>query len=151
MKRTITLFATLSALILSSLAFAQNSSINTVAVQGYDVVSYHIGDGTPAKGNGGNVAYFKGETYLFSNADNKAAFEADPDKYVPAYGGYCAFGVTGGRKFVGDPLAYRVVDGTLYLNLSKQVQERWIQNIPGNIERADQRWPEIKDIHPSAL
>ena len=151
MKRFITLFATLSLLMLSSLAFAQDSSINTVAVQGYDVVSYHIGDGTPAKGNGGNVVYFKGETYLFSNADNKAAFEADPERYVPAYGGYCAFGVTGGRKFVGDPLAYRVVDGTLYLNLSKQVQERWIQNIPGNIERADQRWPEIKDIHPSAL
>ena len=151
MKRFIALFVALPVLMLSSLAIAQDSSINTVAVQGYDVVSYHIGSGVPTKGNGGNVAYFNGETYLFSNADNKAAFEADPEKYVPAYGGYCAFGVTGGRKFVGDPLAYRVVDGTLYLNLSKQVQERWIQNIPGNIERADQRWPEIKDIHPSEL
>ena len=101
------LFA-VSALVMSGLVMADHS-INTVAVQGYDVVSYQQGDGTPAKGNGGNVAYFNGETYLFSNADNKAAFEANPEKYVPAYGGYCAFGVTGGRKFVGDPLAYRVV------------------------------------------
>ena len=143
------LFA-VSALVMSGLVMADHS-INTVAVQGYDVVSYQQGDGIPAKGNGGNVAYFNGETYLFSNADNKEAFEADPEKYVPAYGGYCAFGVTGGRKFVGDPLAYRVVDGTLYLNLSKQVQERWIQNIPGNIERANERWPGIKDVHPSEL
>lgn len=151
MKKYIALLVALPVLMLSSLAFAQDASINTVAVQGYDVVSYHIGDGTPAKGNGGNVAYFNGITYLFSNAENKAAFEANPEKYVPAYGGYCAFGVTGGRKFVGDPLAYRVVEGTLYLNLSKQVQERWIQDIPGNIERANNRWPEIKDIHPSEL
>ncbi|MEM7053649.1 MAG: YHS domain-containing (seleno)protein [Pseudomonadota bacterium] len=151
MTRQISLFIATTLLAFAGITSAYGNSINTVAVQGYDVVSYHQGDGTPAKGNGGNVAYFNDEIYLFSNAENKATFEASPQEYVPAYGGYCAFGVTGGRKFVGDPLAYRVVDGTLYLNLSKQVQERWIQNIPGNIERADQRWPAIKDTHPADL
>ncbi|MEN1728227.1 MAG: YHS domain-containing (seleno)protein [Pseudomonadota bacterium] len=132
-------------------AASADVSTSTVALQGYDVVSYFEGDGVPVKGSGRQVAYHEGEVYLFSSRGNRRAFEANPEQYLPAYGGFCAFGVTGGNKLVGDPLAYRVVDDTLYLNVNEQIQERWARNIPRNIERADERWPEIKDIHPADL
>lgn len=151
MKRLLLPFFALALLVIPSLAQAGDVTVDTVAVQGYDIVSYHQGDGAPQKGTGNAVAYHNGHAYLFANAKNKKTFEANPAKYLPAYGGYCAFGVTKGKKFVGDPLAYRVVDGTLYLNLSKDVQKVWLKDVPGNIETANEKWPEIKDTHASKL
>lgn len=151
MKRIFLPLLALAVLVFPGLSRADSHShdadvaVNTVAVQGYDLVSYHQGDGVPVKGNGNNVAYSHGATYLFANADNKKAFEASPAKYLPAYGGYCAFGVTKGKKFVGDPLVYRLVDGKLYLNLAPEVQKIWVKDVPGNITTADGIWPSIKD------
>ncbi len=128
-----------------------NVAVDTVAAQGYDLVSYHLGDGAPEKGNGNNVAYHDNVTYLFANADNKKAFESNPSKYLPAYGGYCAYGVSKGKKFIGDPLVYRVVDGKLYLNLAPKVQKLWNEDVSGNISTADETWGSIKDKHASEL
>lgn len=141
----------LAALAIPSLAIAGEDHINTVAVQGYDVVSYHQGNGTPKKGDGNFVAYHNGATYLFATADNKQTFEANPAKYAPAYGGFCAYGVTKNKKFNGNPLAYKVVDGTLYLNLNKDVQNIWVEDIAGNISSADTIWPSIAKKHASEL
>jgi hypothetical protein len=47
----------------------------------------------------------------------------NPEKYVPAYGGYCAFGISVGKKFIGDPEVWRIVDGRLYLNLDTGIQK----------------------------
>lgn len=121
-----------------------------VGVQGYDLVSYHTGD-KPVPGNGNNVSVYQGVSYLFANAANKETFDANPEKYVPAYGGYCAFGAAVGKKFVGDPNVYDVVDGTLYLNLDKKVQGIWSKDKAGNIAKADNNWPQIKDKKASEL
>ncbi len=128
-----------------------NADINTVAVQGYDLVSYHQGDGVPVKGNGHHVASYKGASYLFASEANQKEFTANPTKYVPAYGGYCAFGMSKRKKFVGDPLAYKIVDGTLYLNLDKAVQKIWLKDESAHIAEADRNWTTVKSIPASEL
>lgn len=151
MKRLLLPFFALALLVAPSLAQAGDTAVSTVAVQGYDVVSYQQSDGVPQKGDQHIVGYHDGTTYLFTNKKNLKTFNADPSKYVPAYGGYCAFGVSKGKKFIADPLAYRLVDGKLYLNLDKGVQKVWLKDVPGNIEAANEEWPEIKATHASKL
>jgi hypothetical protein len=74
-----------------------------------------------------------------------AKFKADPEKYAPKYGGYCAWAVAQGYTAEIDPEAWKIVGGKLYLNYSKDVQKKWEQDIPGNIEKADQNWPGVLD------
>ena len=90
-------------------AIAQDVGHSAPAVHGYDLVSYHTGK-RPLRGNGHFVAEHGGATYLFVNAANLAAFERNPEQYLPAYGGWCAFGVSVGKKFVGDPEANTYLD-----------------------------------------
>jgi len=131
-------------------SFAGNVEYSTTGVLGYDLVSYHT-DGKPLRGDGNNLVVVDGVTYLFANEENKNAFEKNPEKYLPAYGGYCAFGVSVNKKFVGDPEVWKIVDGTLYLNLDRNIQKMWFEDIPGNIVKANQNWPNIKDKAPADL
>jgi YHS domain-containing protein len=128
-----------------------NADTDIVAVQGYDVVSYHQGDGVPVKGNGHHVATYKGASYLFATEENHKIFTANPEKYAPAYGGFCAFGVSKGKKFVSDPLAYKIVDSKLYLNLDKNVQHVWLKEESQNIADANKNWTKIETIPASEL
>jgi len=113
------------------------------AIRGYDPVAYFKLN-KPVKGKA-NLSYeWQGATWHFSNQANLDAFKADPEKYAPQYGGYCAYGVAQGYTPETDPYAYKVVDGKLYLNLSKVVLKRWQEDIPGYIKDANQNWPELK-------
>jgi YHS domain-containing protein len=123
---------------------------STVGVGGYDPVAY-FKEGKAMKGNGWHVAYHKGVTYVFANKINRKTFEADPEKYLPAYGGYCAYGVAVGKKFVADPEVWKIVEGTLYLNLDKAIQSKWNEDIPGYIKKADVNWPKIMEKAPADL
>lgn len=131
-------------------SFAGYVQESTTGVLGYDLVAYHI-EGKPVRGDGNNLVVIDDVTYLFANEANKKAFEANPNKYLPAFGGYCAFGASVGKKFVGDPEVWKIVDGTLYLNLDRNIQKMWFEDIPGNIVKAEQNWPQIKDKAPSDL
>ena len=131
-------------------SYAGNVANSTTGVQGYDLVSYHT-EGKAVRGSGTNLVVVDDVTYLFATEDNKKAFEANPEKYLPAYGGYCAYGVALGKKFVGDAEIWEIVDGTLYLNLAPNVQEEWKKDVPGNIQKANSNWPGIKDKAPSDL
>jgi YHS domain-containing protein len=126
------------------------SEVATVGAGGYDVVSYFTESG-PVKGSGRFTAEFLGVTYLFSSEANKEAFEKDPQKYLPAYGGYCAYGVAIGKKFWGDPAVWEIVNGTLYLNLDKSIQEEWDKDKTGYITKANSNWGAIKDKSPGEL
>lgn len=136
--------------LMSTGAFADKYLFSTPAVQGYDVVSYHSAK-RPIRGNGNFVAIHKGATYQFSSKANLATFNSNPEKYVPAYGGYCAFGVSVGKKFIGDPEVWRIVDGKLYLNLDTSIQDEWFKDVPGRIKTANAQWQQIKDKSPAAL
>ena len=134
----------------SASAFAEDYSYSTPGISGYDPVAYFT-DGKPVRGSGYHVTVHDGVTYVFTTEEHKKMFEANPQKYLPAYGGYCAYGVAVGKKFVVDPEAWKIVDGILYLNLDKDIQRKWAKDIPGYIKKAEANWPKIKDKAPGDL
>jgi hypothetical protein len=136
----------LSALPLARRAAAAEPEIYTGIVEGtgaggFDVVSYQSGN--PVAGKPEFAATWKDAKWLFTTAENKTKFEAAPEKYAPQYGGYCAFAVAKGATAKGDPEAWSVVDGKLYLNLSQSIREQWRTDIPGHIAAANANWPGV--------
>jgi YHS domain-containing protein len=127
-----------------------NASSTGLALQGYDPVAYFT-DGAPAKGSYKITTLFNDATYRFASEENKAQFEANPEAYLPAYGGYCAFGAAMGFKFDGDPTYWKIVDNQLYLNLSQDIQARWEGDIPGFVQSANTNWEDIADVEPADL
>ena len=115
---------------------------DTLAVSGYDVVSYFTGDGVPVEGSEDLTVRYQGYDYRFASEDNANAFIEDPAKYAPAYGGYCAWAIGANDALApGDPEVYEIVDGKLYLNFNEDVQGRWEQDIPGFIAAGDVNYP----------
>ena len=112
-------------------------------VGGYDVVSYFDADG-PVMGLESITAEYNGVTWYFASEANRDAFIVDPVRYAPAYDGHCAYALADGRKVRSDPLAYRVVDGVLYMNFSPRIQRRWEEDIPGYLERSEAEWPALE-------
>lgn len=140
----------------SAAAFDERStaSINvdaqSLAVKGYDVVAY-FRVGAPTMGKAEFTAVHAGATYRFASADDRDLFKANPAHYAPQYGGFCAMGAAIGRKLDGDPTAWRIVDDKLYLNVDRNVQVKWLEDVPGNLVKANANWPEIKDKAPKDL
>ena len=114
------------------------------AIRGYDPVAYFNEDG-PVKGSPENSFSYQGATWQFTSAENRDTFAADPEKYAPAYGGYCAWAVSQGYTAPIDPGAWSIRDGRLYLNYSKTVRARWALDKDGNIAAADRNWPGLRD------
>lgn len=154
MKKLFVTLATLFSLVAlgGAAAIAASSEVtnSVVGVQGYDLVSYHL-NAKPLQGNGNHLVLHKGVNYLFSSAENQATFLANPEKYLPAYGGYCAFGVAVNKKFIGDPTVWDIVDGKLYFNLDNKVKNVWIRDIPGNIQEANGNWKKIQSVPAAKL
>lgn len=134
----------------SASAFAENHTYSTPGVSGYDPVAYFT-DGKAVRGSGFHVTVVDGVTYAFASAEHQKMFEANPQKYLPAYGGYCAYGLGVGKKFVADPEVWRIVEGKLYLNLDKGIQQKWEKDIQGYIKKGDANWAVIKDKKASDL
>ena len=119
-----------------------NKTSDGVAIKGYDPVAYFT-DRKPVKGSRDFEYVWMGAKWRFSIAGHKDLFIKDPDKYAPKYGGYCAYAVSQGTTADIDPDAWKIVDGRLYLNLSKKIQDKWSKDIPGYIKKADENWPRI--------
>ncbi len=119
-----------------------NQSEGGLALQGYDPVAYFTAN-KAVKGSDQFQTQYQGATYNFESAKNRDAFAANPAKYAPQYGGYCAYGVASGHKVNIDPEAFSVVNDKLYLNYNKVVRFLWKRDVPGNITKADQNWPEV--------
>ena len=127
-----------------------NATSTGLAIRGYDPVAYFT-EKQPTRGNWKITATHNGATYRFASKANKEKFLANPAKFTPAYGGYCAFGTAMGFKFDGDPNVWKVVGNKLYLNLSKDIQTRWEGKVTEFISTADTNWKTIKDKAPEAL
>ena len=127
-----------------------NVTITGLALRGYDPVAYFT-DGKPVIGDYTITAQYGGATYRFASEDHKALFLKDPARYLPEYGGFCAYGTAKGVKVDGDPTVWKIVDNKLYLNLAPAVATRWDQDISGNIKTADEKWKVVKDKAPSEL
>ena len=120
-----------------------SSFLAGVAIEGTDPVAY-FEEGKPVAGSSDFEHEWMGATWRFASAANRDRFAADPEKYAPEYGGYCAWAVSQGYTAKIDPAAWKIVDGKLYLNYSKDVQTQWSADIPGNITKGDANWPKIK-------
>lgn len=141
---------------LSGTALAGDQYIDQTgfAVSGYDVVSYFdlpqsgIGQPQPAPlpGTAAITAEYNGATFAFATEANRARFLADPATYAPQYDGHCAYGVAKGGKVPGNPTLWRIVDGKLYLNITRNVVGFWEEDIPGNLQKSEGNWP---DLEPS--
>ncbi|MCR9096517.1 MAG: YHS domain-containing protein [bacterium] len=115
-----------------------------VAIEGTDPVAYFT-EGRPVEGTKAHSLEYMGATWRFASAENKAAFEADPDKYAPQYGGYCAWAVSQGYTAGIDPDAWTIVEGKLYLNYDESVMKSWLADRDALIDRADANWPGLRD------
>lgn len=113
-----------------------------LALDGYDPVAY-FNAGKPERGNPAHRASWNGATWHFASPENKAAFEANPQAFAPQYGGYCAWALSEGYTAKGDPHAWRIVDGKLYVNYNASVQRNWEKNISGHIAKGDRNWPKV--------
>lgn len=141
---------------ISNLALAQDKMANdidnsNIALQAYSPVSY-VDLGIAQKG----LKEFKSEhnkiVYYFTSAEQKAKFDKNPEKYLPQYGGYCAFGVYAGAKFRPDPNKFIVEDGKYFLylyNVELDAQQLWLaeNNHPGLVKKADENWKKLKKTY----
>ena len=137
----------LIAFISSTTTFAQQSEIFTVngkAIRGYDVVAFFTVS-TPVKGEEQYSFVWKNSIWLFSSLENKELFQNNPEKYAPQYGGYCAYGMSGGYKAPTVIETWKIVDKKLYFNYSLKVQELWNKDIPGHIQKADGNWQKVRN------
>src|SRR5262249_25410204 len=110
-------------------------------------------DGKAVKGSSKFEYVFDDATWRFSNATHRGMFIADPDRYMPQYGGFCASCIATkactefGDPESADPEAWAIVDGELYMVSSKKLLEQWRANSAKNIKQADARWPAIQQHH----
>lgn len=113
-----------------------------VAIRGYDPVAYHT-DARPVAGNKDYQTTYQGAVWYFASAEHLARFQAEPARYAPQYGGYCAYAVSQGKTARIDPDAWAIVDGKLYLNYSAAIQKKWEKDRAAYIIAADAHWPKL--------
>lgn len=127
------------------IATAQKNPVYTTndgAIKGYDPVAY-FKQGEPVKGSESFSFEWTGVKWRFSSQENLEAFKAEPEQYAPQFGGYCAYAVGNGYTYESSPMAWRIVDGKLYLNYSKGIQKKWEENRDKLIKQAEVNWPRV--------
>lgn len=151
MKNLLRTFAVIAAAFLFSTAAiaAPTSGMGTlvnvagasgIALDGYDPVAFFT-DGKPAHGDPGVKSTYRSATYFFASKAHKARFDSDPEKYVPQFGGYCAYGAALGALFPVDITTWQVRNGKLYLNLNPTVAAEFNKDPAGFIAKAEKKWP----------
>ena len=118
---------------------------SNLALKGYDAVSYFT-DGTPSKGSKNFTTRWKGAEWRFRSEKNLNLFLESPEEYAPQYGGYCAWAAANDKLAKGDPLVYTLLNGKLYLNFNRKVDQKWQQNRAEFIEKADALYPILVQI-----
>jgi len=138
------LLAFAASLLLSVSAMAKDPVFSTEqgAIRGYDPVAYFT-ESKAVMGDVGITHSWNGADWRFASDANRKKFMADPEKYAPAYGGYCAYAVANGYTAATDPDAWSIVDDRLYLNYSASVKQRWKKNTRDYIRKANENWPAV--------
>ncbi len=146
---TFKFICTLLLLTVSALSIASKPEIYSHkrkgAIKGTDVVAYFsLQPGEKAiKGSKEFTHKYKGATFRFVNQANLDTFKATPEKYVPQYGGYCAFAISKNFTTSIRPDSWRIIEGKLYLNHNKSSQRTWDKNMSERIAAADANWPTV--------
>ena len=121
---------------------------NGLAIKGYDPVSYFPeGGGVPKEGAKERQVVHRGVTYRFATDANKVAFEKNPEKYEPAYGGWCAWAVAEkSSKVDPDPKSFVITDGRLFLfyqGFLNDTRAWWIKDEKNLLPKAEANWPKM--------
>lgn len=139
---------TQSTLVAPSASPAQRVLVNRdnagLAIQGYDPVAYFT-DSRPVEGRPEFTSTYMGATYRFTSTDHKSAFDRDPARYAPAYGGYCGYAASINRLSPTDPHYWQIIDGRLILQHNQKALDAWNKDVPANVAKADTNWPGLVD------
>jgi len=132
-------------LMLAAASFAAGKQLlnldrNGIGIQGYDPVAFFT-EQRPVKGNPQFQSDYNGAKYYFASADHKAAFDKDPTRYEPQFGGYCAYGVSHGAKAPVKIEAWQIVNGRLLMQYDLGVKDDFNKDQQGTLKKADQNWP----------
>jgi hypothetical protein len=137
-----TLAAALLAAATSAFAADPIHTTNGAALSGYDPVAYFT-EKKATKGKPEIELEWAKVKWRFASEANRDAFRADPTRYAPQFGGYCAWAVSKDYTYRADPEAWSIVDGKLYVNYDAKVKEAWTKDLPNAIERANKNWPAV--------
>ncbi len=132
-----------AAILLSLASFASAEKIYTkdgLGASGYDVVAYFT-DERATPGSREFTVEHEGATWRFVSEANRQLFLAEPERYLPRYGGYCAYAVSQGQLASTDPYAWNIHEGKLFLNYSKPVRGRWLRDLDSLLPAAEKNWP----------
>lgn len=141
-------FLSLAAIVLTVLAHAHAQKAEVYspggkAIKGYDPVAFFM-ESKPVMGADSLSYSWHEATWMFANRQNLQRFKANPEKYAPQYGGYCAYGTSQGHKAPTEADTWTILNDKLYFNYNQKVKEMWVKDQPGYIQKADKQWPEIK-------
>lgn len=137
---------TMGLLLVTIISIAQKPEIfspSGIAIGGYDVVSFFT-DTKPVKGIEAYSTVWKESTWLFSSQQHLDSFKRSPEKYEPAYGGYCAYGTSRGYKAPAQADTWTILNDKLYFNYNLKVKEIWEKNRAAYIDSANSKWPVVK-------
>jgi len=124
----------------SALEPIYQTTFGDVAIRGYDPVAYFT-TGKATKGDSDHSFEWTGANWYFDSEENRNLFKANPEKYAPQFGGYCAYAVAKNSTAKTDPEAWTIVDGKLYLNYSKKIRDQWKEDQAANIVKGHKNWP----------
>ncbi|MEE9272230.1 MAG: YHS domain-containing (seleno)protein [Robiginitomaculum sp.] len=151
MKRILISCAIALSLLGASTAIATNSYAksdeiytswrNNLAVGGYDILSFY--QGNLIKGSPKISVNWKGVRWQFATKTNLETFIKEPEKYEPAYGGYCAWALANNKLAKGKPKHWTIKDGRLFLNINSQIKQLWLKHMDKFIEQGDKNWPTV--------
>jgi len=148
MKKIIQMMIICTTLLMVSVALAvepiSTSFFSSKAIKGYDTVAYFTENKAVKGSNDFQTEYLEADWY-FSSQENLDLFLAEPEKYAPQYGGYCAWAVSQNSTAPIQPHLFTIVEGKLYLNFSEKINDRWNENQAELIKQADVYWPELVD------
>lgn len=122
--------------------FVNTDSAGVALQGGHDPVAF-MTEGKPVRGSKRWQQRYEGATYWFASEANLKIFQADPDRYVPAYGGYCGYAASIGRVSPIDVDYFQVVDGRLVLQHNQKAFDLWNRDVMASVREADANWPGI--------
>ena len=144
------LFAIVAAALLPGSVFAGElvnvAGASKIAVNGFDTVAFFT-DAKAVNGSPFITSEYKGAVYQFASEEHKALFAKSPEKYVPQFGGFCAYGVSLGKLFPIDITTWQIIGGKLYLNLNPDIRVKFDKDVPGALANANKNWPGLVKKH----
>ena len=132
-------------LLVSVPLFGQNKTLlnldrQGIAIQGYDPVAFFT-QNRPVKGRPEFESKYNGARYLFASAEDKSTFDANPAKYEPQFGGFCAYAASQNHTAPVKVEAFQIVNGRLLMQYDLGVRKEFNKDTRGNLQKADKNWP----------